>query len=64
MGPKIGKKRMVENYAYMRQNLDLIEQSINKRMTDKLGLSCAKLRPAWASYQLAFVWLVFIEAAY
>ena len=46
MGPKIGKKRMVENYAYMRQNLDLIEQSINKRMTDKLGLSCAKLSTA------------------
>ena len=46
MGPKIGKKRMVENYTYMRQNLDLIEQSINKRMTDKLGLSCAKLSTA------------------
>ena len=32
--------------------------------SDKLGLSCAKLRPAWASYQLAFVWLAFTEAAY
>ena len=31
---------------------------------NKLGLSCAKLRPAWASYQLAFVWLAFTEAAY
>ena len=31
---------------------------------NKLGLSCAKLRPAWASYQLAFAWLAFTEAAY
>ena len=31
---------------------------------NKLGLSCAKLRLAWASYQLAFVWLAFTEAAY
>ena len=26
---------------------------------NKLGLRCAKLRPAWASYQLAFLWLAF-----
>ena len=38
-----------------------MSQETNK---DKLGLSCAKLRPAWASYQLAFVWLAFTEAAY
>ena len=31
---------------------------------NKLGLSCAKLRPAWASYQLAFVQLGFAEAAW
>ena len=29
---------------------------------NKLGLSCAKLRPAWASYQLAFVWLTYTKA--
>ena len=34
------------------------------KILDKLGLSCAKLRPAWASYHLAFVWLAFTEAAY
>ena len=35
-----------------------------KKKLNKLGLSCAKLRPALASYQLAFVWLAFTEAAY
>ena len=35
-----------------------------KKSHNKLGLSCAKLRPAWASYQLAFVWLAFTEGAY
>ena len=37
---------------------------IMKKQRNKLGLSCAKLRAAWASYQLAFVWLAFTEAAY
>ena len=31
---------------------------------NKLGLSFAKLRPAWAIYQLAFVRLAFTKAAY
>ena len=31
---------------------------------DKLGLSCAKLRPAFASYQLAFLWLAYTWAAH
>ena len=31
---------------------------------NKLGLSYAKLRPAWASYQLAIVYLAYIKAAY
>ena len=30
-----------------------------EKTQNKLGLSCAKLRPAWASYQLAFVWPVY-----
>ena len=29
----------------------------NDKTKDKLGLSCAKLRSALASWQLAFVWL-------
>ena len=32
-------------------------------LLSKLGLSCAKLRPNWASYQLALVWLAYTEAA-
>ena len=40
------------------------EKKKRKRKENKLGLSCAKLRPALASYQLAFVWLDFTEAAY
>ena len=35
-----------------------------KIVDNKLGLSCAKLRPALASCLLAFVWLTFTEAAY
>ena len=37
---------------------------LREKVMNKLGLSCAKLKPAWASYQLAFVWLAFTEAAY
>ena len=36
--------------------------SLVRNVRNKLGRSCAKLRPAWASYQLAFVWLAFTEA--
>ena len=39
------------------------QTSIVIKSNNQLGLSCAKLRPAWASYQLAFVWLAFTEAA-
>ena len=35
-----------------------------EKLENKLGLSCAKLRAAWASYQLAFVLLAFTEGAY
>ena len=34
------------------------------RKKNKLGLSCAKLRTAWASYQIALVRLAYTEAAY
>ena len=50
-------------------SLDLVNTALNyilhiTKNKNKLRLSCAKLRPAWASYQLAFVWLAFTEAAY
>ena len=36
----------------------------NNNNNKKLELSCAKLRPAWASYNLAFVKLAITEAVY
>ena len=38
--------------------------SESNKSEHKLGLNCAKLRPAWDSYQLAFVGLAYTEAAY
>ena len=36
----------------------------SKKSVNKLGLSCAKLRPAYTSYPLVFGLLAFAEAAY
>ena len=46
------------------QETDPERQKKEIETENKLGLSCAKLRSAWASYQLAFVLLAFTEAAY
>ena len=45
-------------------SLKTFEMQNCANMQNKLGLSCAKLRPAWVSYQFASVYLAFAEAAY
>ena len=45
-------------------DLSLSFLDITQKELNKLELSCAKLRPGQASYQLAFVWLAYTEAAY
>ena len=50
-------------YGRVVSGLTIFKERI-KRKDNKLGLSCAKLRPAWASYQLTFVLLALTEAPY
>ena len=45
-------------------NLVILLEIYKDKRQNKLGLSCAKLRPASASYQLDFVWLALTQAAY
>ena len=53
----------MESKAISASNLKLKLKLTEAELGKNLELSCAKLRPAWASYLLAFVWLAFTEAA-
>ena len=53
------KKNIKDFIIYWAQKKESV-----KKGTNKLGLSWTKLRPAWASYHLAFVWLAYTKAAY